>query len=162
MSPDQVTTSPQRPSPFPWPPLLLAGVIALATLLGRWAPLDWPGVNDTPAQVVGYGFGVAGLALALWAALTLWWAGTTIRPDRASRHLVTWGAYRWGRNPIYAGEAMILLGLAQATLNIWYAGAAIVFLLLVRAMAVLPEEHALEAQFGDAYRDYVARTRRWI
>jgi protein-S-isoprenylcysteine O-methyltransferase Ste14 len=29
-------------------------------------------------------------------------------------------------------------------------------------LAVLPEEHALEVQFGDAYRDYIARTRRWI
>lgn len=157
-----MTAPPPRSPSFPWPPLLLATAVGAAAALGHWSPLPWPGLNDVPAQFVGYGFGLVGIACVLAGAATLWNAGTTIRPDRPADRLVTWGAYSYGRNPIYAGEALALLGLAQATLNIWYAIAAVAFLMLVRQLAVIPEEHALELAFGDAYRDYVMRTRRWI
>jgi protein-S-isoprenylcysteine O-methyltransferase Ste14 len=151
-----------RPSAFPWPPVLLAGAIVAAWYLGRASPLTWPGLDDTPARAVGIGLGVTGLLLVGWAALTLRRHGTTILPDKGAEHLVTDGPYRFRRNPIYLADVLILFGLAELTKNIWFAILAVPFALLVTWLAVLPEERHLEAKFGDAYRAYKAKTRRWI
>jgi len=114
------------------------------------------------AHVAGLGLGLAGLALFAWAAWTLRRHGTTILPDKAADVLVTDGPYRLRRNPIYIAHVLILLGVAEVTHNIWFAVAAAAYVPLVSWLAVLPEERHLEARFGDAYRAYMAKTRRWI
>ena len=57
---------------------------------------------------------------------------------------------------------MILLGLAELSHNIWLAILAPVFAVAVTWLAILPEERHLETRFGDAYRAYKARSRRWL
>ena len=156
------TEAASRPSAIPWPPILFAGAIAAALLLGRAFPLAWPGLDDTGARVVGYAFGLAGLALTAWGLVTLYRARTNILPHKGADRLVTEGAFRFRRNPIYMGEVLILLGLAQATLNIWLVAMAPVFAVAILLLAILPEERHLEARFGEEYLDYQARTRRWF
>lgn len=134
----------------------------LAWALGRVIPLAWPGLNDFPARVIGYAFAIGGPALMAWGIAELARAKTTVRPDRGVSVLVTTGPFRYARNPIYAGDVMLLLGLAQLSLNIWFVILAVAFAFLVRRLAILPEERHLEARFGDAYRAYKDRTRRWI
>ena len=151
-----------RPSAIPWPPLLFVAALAAGVLLGRLTPLPWPGLDDLAARIIGYGLGAAGVALMAWGFLTLYRANTTVLPHRRVDRLVTHGAYRFRRNPIYMGEVLLLLGLAQATGNIWMAIMAPLFALGVFALAILPEERHLEARFGDAYLDYKAGTRRWF
>ena len=158
-----MTTDPtSRPSDIPWPPLLLLTALVAAWLLGRAWPLPWPGLDDLPARVIGYGVGLAGIALAAWAIVTLARAGTTVRPDRGSDTLVTTGPYARWRNPIYLADAMILLGLAELSHNIWLAILTPVFAAAVTWLAILPEERHLETRFGDAYLAYKTRARRWL
>ena len=152
----------ERPSPVPWPPLLLAAALGGAILLGRLYPLPWPGLNDLPAQGIGYGLGVVGVLLMAWGAVTLYRADTTLLPHKQAGRLVTHGAFGFRRNPIYMGEALIFLGLAQATGNIWMAIVAPLFALFVLVLAILPEERHLEARFGEEYLAYKGRTRRWF
>ena len=83
-------------------------------------------------------------------------------PHKRADRLVTHGAFGFRRNPIYMGEVLMLLGLAQATGNIWMAIMAPLFALGVLVSAILPEERHLEARFGEAYLDYKGRTRRWF
>jgi protein-S-isoprenylcysteine O-methyltransferase Ste14 len=156
------TDAETRPSPIPWPPILFAAAIAMAFLLGRTCPLAWPGLDDTAARFVGYTFGLAGLAVTVWGFVTLYRAKTNILPHRAADRLITEGAFRFRRNPIYLGEVLMLLGLAQVTANIWFAVMAPVFALAILQLAILPEERHLEARFGEEYLDYKARTRRWF
>jgi protein-S-isoprenylcysteine O-methyltransferase Ste14 len=151
-----------RPSAIPWPPLLFAAALAAGVLLGRLTPLPWPGLDDLAARIIGYGLGATGVALMAWGFLTLYRANTTVLPHRRVERLVTHGAFRFRRNPIYMGEVLVFLGLAQATGNIWMAIMAPLFALGVFALAILPEERHLEARFGDAYVDYKAGTRRWF
>lgn len=151
-----------RPSQVPWPPILLAGVILSAIALGRLLPVPWPGMDDLPARLIGFGLGGAGLLLAAWAVITLWRAGTTVRPDKGASVLVTSGPFWRYRNPIYLADVMIMLGLAQATYNVWFAILAPAFAVLVTWLAILPEERHLEARFGDEWRAYRERSRRWI
>lgn len=154
--------SAERPSRVPWPPILIAATVIAALLLGAYAPLAWPGLDDWPARVVGIGLGVVGFALFFWAAFTLARHHTTVMPHKSSSALVTSGPFRWFRNPIYLGDVFIFLGLAEITKNVWFAILAPVFMGLVTWLAILPEERHLEARFGDAYRAYKAKTRRWI
>jgi protein-S-isoprenylcysteine O-methyltransferase Ste14 len=151
-----------RASLVPWPPLLLAAALGAAIVLGRLYPLPWPGVGDLPAQVIGYGLGVVGVLLVAWGGVTLYRAGTTVLPHKGAGRLVTHGAFGFRRNPIYMGEVLVLLGLAQATGNIWVAIVAPLFAFFVLVLAILPEERHLEARFGEDYLAYKARTRRWF
>ena len=152
----------ERPSPVPWPPLLLAAALGAAIVLGRLYPLPWPGLNDLPAQAIGYGLGAVGVLLVAWGTVTLFRADTTLLPHKQADRLVTHGAFGFRRNPIYMGEALIFLGLAQATGNIWMAIMAPVFAVALLALAILPEERHLEARFGEDYLAYKSRTRRWF
>jgi protein-S-isoprenylcysteine O-methyltransferase Ste14 len=151
-----------RPSAIPWPPLLFAAALAAGVLLGRFTPLPWPGLDDLAARIIGYGLGATGVALMAWGFLTLYRANTTVLPHRRVERLVTHGAFRFRRNPIYMGEVLLFLGLAQATGNIWLAIVAPLFAAAVLGLAILPEERHLEARFGDAYLAYKGRTRRWF
>ena len=83
-------------------------------------------------------------------------------PHQAVSHLVTSGPYAWRRNPIYLGEIMMLLGIAELTKNIWFVAFAFVFGGLITWLAILPEERHLEAKFGDAWRAYAQNTRRML
>jgi protein-S-isoprenylcysteine O-methyltransferase Ste14 len=152
----------ERPSTIPWPPILLVGAIAAAWALGRFVPLEWTGMDDWPARLVGYAIGIGGLLLMAWGIIALRQAGTTVLPDAPATRLVTRGPYRRYRNPIYLGEVMILLGIAELTHNIWFVAAAAAFAALLTWLAILPEERHLEAVFGEEYSAYKAASRRWL
>lgn len=53
---------------------------------------------------------LAGAALAAWGWLTFRHAKTTRVPGQVSTTLVTWGPYRFSRNPMYVGLAAAYLG----------------------------------------------------
>jgi protein-S-isoprenylcysteine O-methyltransferase Ste14 len=156
------TAPASRATRLPWPPVLIAAGIVAALVLRRLYPLQWPGLDDLPARVIGYGLGVAGLSLMAWGFLTLQRANTTIWPNRRAGHLVTGGAFAFRRNPIYMGEILMFLGLAELTHNIWFAVMAPLFAIAILVLAILPEERHLEERFGQDYLDYKERTRRWF
>jgi protein-S-isoprenylcysteine O-methyltransferase Ste14 len=145
-----------------WPPLLIAAALAAAVLLGSFYPLRWPGLGDLPAQIIGYGLGVLGVLLSGWGFITLNRADTTVLPHKPVKRLVMHGAFSFRRHPIYMGEVLIFLGLAQVTGNIWMALVAPPLAILLFALAILPEERHLEARFGEEYLAYKARTRCWF
>lgn len=150
----------EKPSSIPWPPILLVVVVIAAALLIRIWPLPWPGLDDAGARFIGLGVGAAGLGLIVWSALTMWRHKTTVLPNKGVDELVTDGPYRWRRNPIYIGDALVLLGVAEMTKNIWFVILVPPFLLAVLWLAILPEERHLEAKFGDRWRAYRDATRR--
>jgi protein-S-isoprenylcysteine O-methyltransferase Ste14 len=160
--PAEQSETTDRPSRVPWPPILLAGGIIAAIALGYLAPLGWPGMDDFAARTIGLTIGAAGVALLTWAIMTLRRHGTTVMPDVGATTLVTDGPYWRYRNPIYLGDAMILLGVAELTKNVWFVAAAAAFVALVTWLAILPEERHLERRFGKTYLDYKATSRRWV
>ncbi len=81
---------------------------------------------------------------------------------KSADRLVTEGPFRFRRNPIYMGEVLVFLGLAELTHNIWFAIIAPLFAIAIQRLAILPEERHLEERFGQAYLDYKERTRRWF
>jgi protein-S-isoprenylcysteine O-methyltransferase Ste14 len=152
----------ERPATVPWPPILIVAAVALAIVLGRFFPLAWPGLDDLPARIIGYGLGLAGVALVAWGIITLRRAGTTVLPNERAGRLVTEGAFAFRRNPIYMGDVLVFLAVAEVTHNIWFAILTPVLAIALYVLAIRPEEEHLEARFGQAYIDYKERTRRWF
>jgi protein-S-isoprenylcysteine O-methyltransferase Ste14 len=152
----------ERPTNVPWPPILIVAAVAMAVVLGRVYPLDWPGLDDLPARIIGYGLGIAGLALAGWGLVSLRRANTTLLPTHGADRLVTNGAYAFRRNPIYMGEVIVFVSVAEPTHNVWFVILTPLLAIALYALAIRPEEQHLEARFGQAYLDYKERTKRWF
>jgi len=83
--------------------------------------------------------------------------GLSVPPER----LVTGGPYRYCRNPMYLGHLIFLAGLAL-TLRSWLGAAVFVLHAAWFHRRVKSDEKRLAVLFGDPYRDYVARVKRWI
>ena len=83
--------------------------------------------------------------------------GISIPPDR----IVDTGPYRWVRNPMYLGHLIFFAGIA-ATLWSWIALAVLAFHVLWFDRRVREDEAHLAQLFGEPYRDYCRRVKRWI
>lgn len=109
------------------------------------------------------------LPLLAWGYLQYRWVGTyrsrlggggpgiSIPPDR----LVTSGPYRIVRNPMYLGHLIFFVGLA-IVLRSWIAVAVLAFHLVWFDRRAREDEARLTQLFGEAYRDYCRRAKRWI
>ena len=152
-----------RPNRIPWPPILLIATIALGIALQWLVPLPWIyGLAALEATATGITMIVAAFAIDIWAALVFRSQKTTIMPHQRSASLVTRGPFRFSRNPIYVGNLMVVAGLGMVLSNLWLLIATPVLGLALHKLAILREERHLEALFGDQWRDYSTRVRRWI
>ena len=105
-----------------------------------------------------------GVVLDLVALAHFLRAKTTVnplRPDAASA-LVIAGVFRFTRNPMYLGMAILLAAWAIYLANIAALAVLPLFVLYMNRFQIAPEERALEARFGAEYSRYRARVRRWL
>ena len=143
-----------------YPPLMvLAGILA-QLLIGYVAPVR-PILNET-WQYIGVGLMLFGFTLIFLVALSFRKNETTIIPDGQPSTLMENGLFAYSRNPIYLSMAIFLLGSALAVGQIWALAIVPVFVLLVRQIWIVKEEESLEAEFGQIYRNYKMRVRRWL
>ena len=83
--------------------------------------------------------------------------GISVPPER----LVTDGPYRWLRNPMYAGHLVFFAGLALV-LGSWIGAAVFAFHAAWFDRRVKEDEARLAELFGEPYRAYCRRVKRWI
>jgi protein-S-isoprenylcysteine O-methyltransferase Ste14 len=107
-------------------------------------------------------FGLSAMALGAVTIRTLRRAGTSVEPGAAPVRLVSHGPYRLSRHPLYLAQPLLLLGFACATGSVWFVAAAAVVTAALDRWVIVPEERDLEACFGDAFREYRGRVRRWL
>ena len=107
---------------------------------------------------------VLGIVIGSAALYTFRRAGTTIHAERPNRttKLVTIGVYRYSRNPMYLGLAVLLIAWAIALSNPWSLWGPAVFVVYITRFQILPEERVLTRTFGAAYAEYRRSVRRWI
>ena len=103
-----------------------------------------------------------GLALAVAGIAAVIRHRTTIVPHHPVATLVTGGAYRLSRNPMYTGLAVAYLGLALLFGSWWPLALWPLVIVAVRQLVIRPEERYLAGRFGQTYTDYQARVRRWL
>lgn len=148
-----------RPSRFPWPPVLTLAGIGFMVALDQVAPVE---PSPRLLQPVGVVLIVLAVAVDIWVLLIFRAHKTTIRPDKAASALVTTGPFSVSRNPIYVANLALLLGIGMATRNIWALPAIAAVFLLIDRLAAAPEERHLDAVFGRDFDDYRQRVRRWL
>lgn len=144
----------------PYPPLIFAACAGAMIALRFVAP--GPRSSDTELRglglaLMGVASAVAGLAASLFKRKK-----TPVMPFQLPNALVTSGPYARSRNPMYLMLVVALIGLA-----LWLRSATPplvipVFILVMNRVIIAPEEKRLEAHFGEEYRSYCRRVRRWI
>ncbi len=141
------------------PPLYFFATLALMLILHfAWPFAQW---NLGAKRFVGLPFALLGI-LFVAASVRQCRSVTTLMPFEQPSALVTQGFFRVSRNPMYTGlllsivGAVILLGSATPALAIP------LFIALMQSRFIAHEEQVLERSFGEAYRSYRKRTRRWL
>ena len=118
--------------------------------------------DDLPTGWLGGMVFVAALTLFAWAIATITRAGSNVPTNRPTTTIVESGPYRFTRNPIYIGMFLGLIGFGLAFNNLWLLLMLLPFALIIRYGVVAREEVYLERKFGDVYRGYRSRVRRWL
>lgn len=143
-----------------YPPLMVLVGIIIQLLIGYIAPVE-PLLSAT-WQYIGIALMVLGFTTILLAARSFRKHETTIIPDGQPSTLMEGGLFAYSRNPIYAAMAVLLIGSALAIGHIWALIVVPLFVLLVQQIWIVKEEENLEAEFGQIYRNYKIKVRRWL
>lgn len=142
--------------------VMISAGIAAAFLCAFYVP----GATFPSRQPIVFWIGIAlmgtGILFRWYAIRALGRYFTRDVATRPDQEVIERGPYRWIRHPSYSGALITVAGFGLATTN-WLA------LLLVLAFSCIGyayrlhvEERALCEALGDAYRDYMRRTRRFI
>jgi len=143
------------------PPLLFLGSIVLGVMLQLaitvelTKPIGW----RLPLGLALVALGVAAVA---WAIAAMRRTHQDPDPRKPTPELLVSGPFRYSRNPIYTGMALIQAGIGIALPNPWILLLLPFTLWILRRDVIEKEEAYLERKFGDAYRAYKGSVRRWL
>ncbi len=145
--------------PVPW-------VFVLTYLLGVVLEHVHHGTISPTAALVSKTAGAVlfavGAVIAGWGLVLFGKAKTTTVPGKLSGKLVTWGPYRFTRNPMYVGLVLAYLGEAGLQKQIWPV-VLLPFTVAYINWTVIPVEEAkLEEAFPNEYKQYCLQVRRWF
>jgi protein-S-isoprenylcysteine O-methyltransferase Ste14 len=146
---------------FP-PPLLYVGALLLGGLWHVWVaplPLRLSLGLRVALTVATAAAGIAMIAAALGLFRR---TGQDPKPWESTPQIISTGIYRWTRNPMYVGMALIQASIGIGWGNAWLLLLLPVVLVLVYVIAVRHEEAYLERKFGDGYLHYRRSVRRWL
>jgi len=146
---------------FP-PPFIYLGALLLGLAAERFLNLRSFGIDWRLLVAAGALLFFPGAAVMLAAAGLFRRLGTNVRPSRPTKLIATTGPYRWTRNPMYLGMALIYAGLAIALDGPIALALLPLVLVVIQTQVIAREERNLEAKFGDDYRRYKAEVRRWL
>jgi protein-S-isoprenylcysteine O-methyltransferase Ste14 len=145
------------------PPLLVAALVTAA----MWTiPLATQSTTTNqrpwwPISIIAFSLGVffcaAGVVSFKLAKTTV----DPLKPDAASS-LVRSGIYRFSRNPMYVGFALLLIAWAAYLGYFLSLAGVIAFVFYMNRFQIVPEERALAAKFPAEFAEYRLKVRRWL
>jgi protein-S-isoprenylcysteine O-methyltransferase Ste14 len=145
------------------PPLVFVAALVTGWLVDRAIPGPRPEwLQSLPTAIGAIAMIIAGGALSFSGVLAFWRARTTILPFQEASRFVVAGPYRFTRNPMYVGLAAVSLGVALILRALWAVPFVLVACLFLDRFVIRAEEAHLEARFGDDFRGYRRRVRRWL
>lgn len=89
---------------------------------------------------------------------------TTVHPQQMEKtsKLVHQGIYRYSRNPMYVGLLLLLIADGYRLQNMLSLAVCWLFVWYMNRFQIVPEELYLEQRFGEQYRRYRQKVRRWV
>jgi len=141
------------------PPIIFLGSIFLGAVLGVVAPVSTDWLSGSLARLLGIPILLVALILVVLTFREFRKVGTGFDYDRTRSEdtvsvLITGGPFRYSRN--------LQLGLGIWLRNVWMVLLLLATILLINVLSILPEEKFLEQRFGEIYREYRRRVRRWL
>lgn len=147
---------------FP-PPLVFIGGLAAGLILDHFLIFDIGiPLGGWLENTIGWIAFVAGAAIMLTAIGLFRKAKTNPEPWKPSTALVTDGVYRWTRNPMYLGMALVYLGIAFLCDSLMALVTFVPVFFWITREVIEREEAYMTAKFGDEYRAYRESTGRWF
>ncbi|HBZ68959.1 MAG TPA: isoprenylcysteine carboxyl methyltransferase [Deltaproteobacteria bacterium] len=146
---------------FP-PPLVYLIAVILGGLLHAFVlplPLGLPFSVRLGAAVLAV---LLGLAIGGNAFGHFRRTGQDPKPWESTPEIISTGIYRFTRNPMYVGMALIQIGIGIGLGNGWIIALVLPVLVLVYLTAIRHEEAYLEQKFGETYTKYKSSVRRWL
>ena len=146
--------------PITKPPFLYLGFLAAGIILHFVMPLRifgrfWVGL------AIGVPLVLAGVLLVVWAVRTL--AASHVDPRfKPVGNIVSGGPYGYTRNPMYVAFTLIYAGIALVVNSFLPFLLLPILLVFLHYGVIRREERYLEERFGDEYRAYRHRVRRWL
>lgn len=147
-----------------WSGPVLIAFLFIAIVLGANLARRVPQAAMSPHSLVfdlGIAVAVFGIVLRGYAVLSLGRFFTTRVMTQPGQTVVERGPYRYIRHPSYTGALLTVLGILLCQTN-WLSLACFPLALPGFAYRMSVEENALKAALGDAYRDYMRRTKRVV
>ena len=160
MAPDDTVATSDNPGVAVLPPILY-GVTFVVVAMLQWI---WPLtiVRQATAFWLGLVLSVTALVIGAWGRRTMLGAGTNISPLKPAITLVNSGPYRFSRNPLYVAMTLLFVGLTLLVNSWWGVFLLVPLAVLLHFGVVCREERYLERKFGEEYRNYRLRVRRYI
>ena len=86
----------------------------------------------------------------------------SVRHGKPPEWLITTGPFRFTRNPLYMVMNLLLTGIGFASGNIWTIAMVVPTILVMNWLVIRIEEKYLEDRFGNMYKEYKKKVRRWM
>ena len=102
-----------------------------------------------------------GLPISLIGLITYTMVIVTFATTSMNNEPLTRGLYRYSRHPMYITQFLVFIGIGIASASWVFLLFSIVFTILSFVIAIPEEQYCCE-KYGDAYREYMNRTPRWI
>lgn len=150
-----------QPKMIDIPPIWLFGFIYLAYWQSRNFDLGLSLGGPWSGFLGGVCVG-GGLILILLAVIEMRKMRTTVIPHQEAATLVTSGIFKRSRNPIYLGDALVLLGLILRWDAVVSLPLVAIFLWVIEKRFIIPEENALRRKFKAEFASYCLKTRRFV
>ena len=158
MSIDAAHASPWKTAHF-----VFGGILLLGLILHWFWPLSVkPYAFDISLHLLGTPLLLLGTLIIMLSKRDMDVHQQPSEPKASTTRLITSGMFRFSRNPLYLGLFLAFCGLAVATDKLWWLLLTPVALTLTHYLLIIPEETYLERKFGDEYKAYKHKVRRWI
>lgn len=135
--------------------------LVMVALFVAFRPLTAPEGADPWLDLLGLLAVVGGSALRVGVVGMAYIKRGGVDKKVYAADLVTDGMFAHGRNPLYVGNLLVVLGILALHGSPWVLGLGAAFFLVSYIAIVAAEERFLAAKFGDAYQEYCRDVPRW-
>jgi protein-S-isoprenylcysteine O-methyltransferase Ste14 len=138
---------------------LSLGIIGILAYIFNPGCMQWSHIHLKPiVRISGFVFGIWGITFFIWAVISLGKNFFATLKTRKAHSLITSGAYKVSRHPMYISFISLWICFSLLSAN-WFIGAnGLISYTIILLGRVPAEEKMLTEKFGDEYTKYRNRT----